>query len=130
MMCDAGIDLHATNSVVVVLDEENRVLYQKRLRNDLTLILTALAPYRVTLQGVAVESTYNWYWLVDGLMDAGYRPGTDSCLGHRGTRGEVESLRGALPRLDPDWVTGAAQMGADTAADDNRGRLSHTSVWR
>ena len=73
MMCDAGIDLHATNSVVVMRDEEDWVLYQKRLRNDLTLILTALTPYRVTLQGVAVESTYNWYWLVDGLMDAGYR---------------------------------------------------------
>ncbi len=25
------------------------------------------------LCGVVVESTYNWYWLVDGLMDAGYR---------------------------------------------------------
>jgi transposase len=23
--------------------------------------------------GVVVESTYNWYWLVDGLMEAGYR---------------------------------------------------------
>ena len=61
-------------------------------------------------------------------MDAGCRPGTDSCLGHRGTRGEVESRSGALPRLDPDWVTGVAQMGADTAADDNRRRLSHASV--
>ncbi len=20
-----------------------------------------------------MESTYNWYWLVDGLMDAGYK---------------------------------------------------------
>ena len=42
MMCYAGIDLHATNSVVVVLDEADRVLYQKRLRNDLALILSAL----------------------------------------------------------------------------------------
>ena len=32
----------------------------------------AFAPFRETLQGIAVESTYNWYWLVDGLMDAGY----------------------------------------------------------
>ena len=31
----AGIDLHANNSVVVVIDEEDRVLYQKRLRNEL-----------------------------------------------------------------------------------------------
>ena len=62
--------LCATNSIVVVLDEEDQMLYQKRLRKDLALILTALAPYQITLQGVAVESTYNWYWLVDGLMDA------------------------------------------------------------
>jgi transposase len=59
MMCDAGIDLHATNSVVVVIDEEDRGLYQKRLRNELALSLTALEPYRATLQGIAVESTYN-----------------------------------------------------------------------
>jgi transposase len=27
----------------------------------------------VDIEGLVVESTYNWYWLVDGLMDAGYR---------------------------------------------------------
>ncbi|WP_233842109.1 transposase [Dyella sp. 2HG41-7] len=31
-----------------------------------------LAPYQSQIVGVAVESTYNWYWLVDGLMDRGY----------------------------------------------------------
>jgi transposase len=40
--------------------------------NDLELELLALAPYREQVAGVAVESTYNWYWLVDGLMEAGY----------------------------------------------------------
>ena len=30
----AGIDLHANNSVVVVIDEADRVVYQKRLRSD------------------------------------------------------------------------------------------------
>ena len=35
MLCDAGIDLHATNSMVVVIDEADRVLYQQRLHNDL-----------------------------------------------------------------------------------------------
>jgi transposase len=69
----AGIDLHANNSVVVVIDAEDRVLYQKRLRNELGEILRAVAPYHDNLQGIVVESTYNWYWLVDGLMDAGYR---------------------------------------------------------
>ncbi len=69
----AGIDLHANNSVVVVIDAEARVRYQKRLRNELGEILRAFAPYHENLQGIVVESTYNWYWLVDGLMAAGHR---------------------------------------------------------
>lgn len=31
-----------------------------------------LAPYHTEIEGLVVESTYNWYWLVDGLMEAGY----------------------------------------------------------
>ena len=69
----SGIDLHSNNSVVVVTDEADRVLVQKRLPNDLPTILAVLEPHREALAGVVVESTYNWYWLVDGLEDAGYR---------------------------------------------------------
>jgi transposase len=68
----SGIDLHSNNSVVVVSDEEDRIVYQKRLPNSLEQIVAALAPYRDELAGVVVESTYHWYWLVDGLMEAGY----------------------------------------------------------
>lgn len=67
-----GIDLHSNNSVVVS-DEEDRVIFQKRMANDLNQIERALAPHRDELAGVVVESTYNGYWLVDGLMSAGYR---------------------------------------------------------
>jgi transposase len=67
-----GIDLHSNNSVVVVTDEEDHVIYQKRLANNLNEIRTALVPHQEEAVGVVVESTYNWYWLVDGLMDAGY----------------------------------------------------------
>ena len=66
----AGIDLHANNSVVVVIDEEDRILYQKRLRNELRTALSVGSLPRDDLQGIVVESTYNWYWLVDGLMAA------------------------------------------------------------
>jgi transposase len=68
-----GIDLHSNNSVVVISDETDHMLYSKRLSNDLTQILAALELHRAELSGVVVESTYNWYWLVDGLMEAGYR---------------------------------------------------------
>ncbi len=68
-----GIDLHSNNTVTKLLDEGDRVVYGKRLPNDLEVIVAALQPYRAELVGIAIESTFNWYWLVDGLMDAGYR---------------------------------------------------------
>ena len=67
-----GIDLHSNNVLVSVIDEHDQVIYERRLGNDLARICTALAPYRETLAGIVVESTYNWYWLVDGLLEAGY----------------------------------------------------------
>ena len=66
-----AIDLHSTNNVTVVIDEQDRVVYQKRLPNDLALILKELCVYQSELEGIVVESTYNW--LVDGLMEQGYK---------------------------------------------------------
>jgi transposase len=67
-----GIDLHAKDHVVVVIDESDEVVLERRLSNDLALTLRALEPLRAKLEAVAVESTFNWYWLVDGLMEAGH----------------------------------------------------------
>lgn len=67
-----GIDLHSNNSIVVVTNESDQVVFQSRFPNDLDLIRQALQPFQAELAGVVVESTYNWYWLVDGLMDAGF----------------------------------------------------------
>ena len=68
-----GIDLHANNSVVVLLNEQDQVIYQRRLANHLPEILESFAPYQADITGVVVESTSNGYWLVDGLREAGYR---------------------------------------------------------
>jgi transposase len=67
-----GIDLHANNSVVAVLDEHDKTIYEKRLPNDLDTIIEALGLYQSELAACVVESTYNWYWLVDGLMAADF----------------------------------------------------------
>lgn len=71
-MLFCGIDLHSNNSVVVISDENDNVLYSKRHPNNLEEICSALSPYQSDLFGVVVESTFNWYWLVDGLQEAGY----------------------------------------------------------
>jgi transposase len=68
-----GIDLHSNNSVVALSDEDDHLVYRQRLPNEAKVILAALAPYREAIKGLVVESTYNWYWLVDALMDSGYR---------------------------------------------------------
>jgi transposase len=67
-----GIDLHSSNLYIGIVDNSGKRLYQKRIRNDLELLLKILAPYSDKLQAIAVESTFNWYWLVDGLMNNGY----------------------------------------------------------
>jgi len=54
------------------MDETFNRVFKKRVSNDLDQILQTLKPFKKRLKGFVVESTYNWYWLVDGLMDAGY----------------------------------------------------------
>jgi transposase len=46
---------------------------RRKLANDPELILDVLRLYKADLAGIVVESTYNWYWLVDLLMDEGYK---------------------------------------------------------
>lgn len=73
MQLYAGIDLHSNNSFLVITRDDDKVIYQKRLPNDINHIVGELNPYQEQIEGVVVESTYNWYWLVDGLEEAGYK---------------------------------------------------------
>ena len=68
-----GMDLHSTNVVTKLINEEDKVVYRKKQGCDLEQILKGLEPFQDSIEGIAVESTYNWYWLVDGLMEADYR---------------------------------------------------------
>jgi transposase len=68
----AGIDLHSSNNYIGVINEQDQRLYQKRLPNDIHAVLSALGPFKDSMEAVIVESTYNWYWLVDGLLEHGY----------------------------------------------------------
>jgi len=95
-----GIDLHSNNSVLVLIDEEDRVVVEKRLKNDLGLMLGELAPYRKKLTGLVVESTYNWYWLVDGLMESGYRVH----LANTAAIKQYEGLKHTDDRHDARWL--------------------------
>lgn len=49
--------------MLTIIDETDRVLKQQRIPNKLERFVAELEPFRTTLQGVAIESTFNWYWL-------------------------------------------------------------------
>lgn len=68
----SGIDLHSSNSYLAIIDENGKRIYKEKLPNDIRTIIERLSLYSGTIEGVVVESTYNWYWLVDGLMAEGY----------------------------------------------------------
>ena len=67
-----GIDLHSNNALCGTRDESGQRLVHKKLPCDLPAILKLLEPYKDRIATLAVESTFNWYWLVDGLQDHGY----------------------------------------------------------
>ena len=67
-----GLDLHGDNVFCSLLDGARQVIFERRLPNDLTTIRSTLEPYPKRIQSLAVESTYNWYWLVDGLKKLNY----------------------------------------------------------
>ncbi len=65
----AGIDLHSNNNYLCIIDESDKRLREVKLENNLRAVLLALSPYEKDLVGTVVESTFNWYWLIDGLME-------------------------------------------------------------
>jgi transposase len=102
-----GIDLHSNNHVVVVIDEDDHRLEDRRLGNDLSLTLSLLEPYRDQLAGVAIESTFNWYWLADGLQDAGFRVDLVNPAGIK----QYEGLKYSDDRYDAFWLAHLMRLG-------------------
>jgi transposase len=102
-----GIDLHSNNCYLVVLDEQDRMVYRRRLRNELGLILQELAPFSDQLVGIVVEATFNWYWLVDGLKEVGYRVH----LANPGAMQQYKGLKFADDRSDARWLAHMLRIG-------------------
>ncbi len=68
----AGIDLHSNNLVIGIMDMDGKRVAHQKLECRLSEVVKFLMPYKKRLEQVGVESTYNWYWLVDGLQSLKY----------------------------------------------------------
>jgi transposase len=96
-----GMDLHSNNTYVGILDKATQEkVYNKRLPNELPKIVYELEPFRKDIKAITVESTYNWYWLVDGLMDSGY----EVCLANPVANQQYKGLKHANDKSDAFWL--------------------------
>ena len=107
MQTYAGIDLHSSNNYLGIIDENDQRLYGKRLPNKLETVVSALEPYKDSLQSVVVESTYNWYWLVDGLQEQGL----PVVLANPSAINQYEGLKYTDDRSDSYWLAHLARLG-------------------
>ena len=103
----AGIDLHANNNYLAIIDDAERLMESKRLPNNINAIGRALEPYRPSLTGIAVESTFNWYWLVDGLRESGYTVHLVNPLAAK----QYQGLKYTDDRSDARWLAKMLHLG-------------------
>lgn len=103
----AGIDLHANNNYLAIIDEKGGKVFKRRLPNDSEQILLALSRYEADLAGVVIESTFNWYWLVDLLGEAGYRVH----LANPSAIQTYSGLKHADDRHDAFWLAEMLRLG-------------------
>ncbi len=68
----AGMDLHSNNVVIGIMDKDGKRLASRKVACAIEEVVKVLAPYKKRLEKIGVESTYNWYWLVDGLRALSY----------------------------------------------------------
>ena len=103
----AGTDLHARNHHLGILNEEDKRIFHKKLPNDKKAVLQVLKPFKPDLQGIVVESTFNWYWYVDLLMEAGY----NVHLANPGGMQRYKGLKHSDDKHDAFWLAHMLRLG-------------------
>jgi transposase len=102
-----AFDLHSKRNDLAIIDETDKRVFRRKLLNDPEVILRALEPYQEQLAGIVVESTFNWYWLVDLLMDVGYRVH----LANPSAIKQYEGLKHSDDQHDAFWLAHLLRLG-------------------
>lgn len=96
----AGADLHGNNVFLSVCDREGAEVFRRRVKTTLDAVNAALDPYWPQIQAMGVESTFNWYWLVDGLREQG----RDVRLGNPAKMKQYKGLKRTDDASDARWL--------------------------
>ena len=102
-----GLDFHKDNTYCALIDTGRNPVFERRLPNTLDSILKALEPYQQRIKTLVVESTFNWYWLVDGLRDHGY----DTRLANPARMQENIGLKHANDKTDARFIANQLLLG-------------------
>lgn len=103
----AAFDLHSRSSHLAMLDEQGEKVFKAKLANNAEIMIPALEPYRERLVAVAVESTFNWYWLVDDLMKSGH----SVCLANPAAIQQYKGLKHSDDSSDALWLAEMLRLG-------------------
>ena len=96
----AGADLHGNNVFLSVCDSDENTQLKRRVKPNLTAVNEALDPYWPQIKAMGVESTFNWYWLVDGLREQGH----DVQLGNPAKMKQYKGLKHDDDASDARWL--------------------------
>jgi transposase len=101
-----GIDLHSKSMILCVVAADGKILMTKHIMNCIAEVLKALKPFARSLV-IGVESTFNWYWLVDGCREHGL----EIYLGHTPYMKIISTSKNKNDRIDAKKIANLLRAG-------------------
>ena len=104
-----AVDLHSNNGYYGIVDKSGKRVFGRRIPNDLDSVLEALLPIRDEISEVAIESTFNWYWLADGLRRNGF--GEKVKLANPAAMEQYSGLKNTNDKSDAYFIAELSRLG-------------------
>ena len=103
----AGADLHGNNVFLSICNRDGTEVFRRRVKANLPAVNTAMDPYWSQVEAMGVESTFNWYWFVDGLREQGH----EVRLGNPAQMKQYDGLKSTDDRSDARWLAEMVRLG-------------------
>lgn len=103
----AGADLHGNNVFLSLCDVEGNNVFRRRVKANLGAVNAALEPFWKRIVAFGIESTFNWYWLVDGLREQG----RNVKLGNPAKMEQYEGIKITNDLTDAGWLAEQLRLG-------------------
>lgn len=103
----AGADLHGNNVFLSVCDHDGGTVFRRRVKTNLAAVNAALDPFWDRIKVLGVESTFNWYWFVDGLREQG----RNVKLGNPAKMEQYSGIKITNDLSDADWLAEQLRTG-------------------